>query len=86
MSAGYFLPCFVLFGLSGIFLWLAGAAFFRENRLESLYCAPWLGFGILVGALQLTHLFSPINRNASTIVLAMVLVPASAILLANCLE
>lgn len=86
MSAGYFLPCFVLFGLSGIFLWLAGAAFFRENRLESLYCAPWLGFGILVGALQLTHLFSPINRNASTIVLAMVSVPASAILLAQLLR
>ena len=87
MSAGYFLPCFALFALSGIFLWLAGAAAFcRENRLESLYSAPWLGFGILVGVLQLTHLFSPINRNASTIVLAMVSVPASAIWLARLLR
>ena len=72
MSADYFFPCLVLFSLSGVFLWLAGTVFFRENRLESLYCAPWMGYGILVGALQFAHLFSPINRQTSIIVLAVV--------------
>ena len=87
MSADYFFPCFVLFSLSGIFLWLAGAAaFFRENWLESLYRAPWLGYGILVGVLQLAHLFSPITRAASIIVLATVFVLASVILLAHLLR
>ena len=87
MSADYFFPCFVLFSLSGIFLWLAGAAaFFRENWLESLYCAPWLGYGILVGALQLAHLFSPITRDASIIVLAIICILAAALLLAQLLR
>ena len=86
MSADYFFPCLVLFILSGIFLWLAGTAFFGENRLESLYCAPWMGYGILVGVLQLAHLFSPIDRNASIIVLAVVCVAASALLLAQLLR
>ena len=80
-------PCFVLFGLSGISLWLAGAAaFFRKNWLESLYRAPWLGYGILVGVLQVTHLFSPITRTASIIILAAVSVLASAILLVHLLR
>ena len=86
MSADYFFPCLVLFSLSGTFLWLAGRVFCRENWMESLYCAPWLGYGILVGALQLTHLFSPINRNASIIVLAIICLPAAALLLAQLLR
>ncbi len=86
MSADYFFPCLVLFILSGIFLWLAGTAFFGESRLESLYCAPWMGYGILVGALQLTHLFSPIDRNASIILLAVVCLAAFALLLTQLLR
>lgn len=86
MSADFFFPCLVLFTLSGIFLWLAGAPFFRENRIESLYCGPWLGYGILVGVLQLTHLFFPINRSTTIIVLAIVCLIASALLLAQLLR
>jgi hypothetical protein len=87
MSVDYFFPCFVVFSLSGLFLWLAGTTiFFRDNWVESLYCAPWLGYGILVGVLQLTHLFFPLNRSVSTVVLAIVSLPASALLLAHLLR
>ena len=86
MSADYFFPCLVLFGLSGVFLWLAGMVFSREDWLESLYCAPWMGYGVLVGVLQIAHLFSPINRHASLIALAVVCIAASALLLAQLLR
>ena len=86
MSADYFFPCLVLFSLSGVFLWLAGTVFSRANWLESLYCAPWMGYGMLVGVLQFAHLFSPINRRASLIVLAVLCAVAFALLLAQLLR
>jgi hypothetical protein len=87
MSTDYFFPCFILFSLSGAFLWLVGAAaFFPGGRLESLFRAPWLGYGIVVGVLQLVHLFSPITRKISIIVLATLFVLAALKLLPHLLR
>ena len=87
MSTDLFLPCFTLFAFSGAFLWLVGAAaFFREDWPESPYCAPWLGYGILVGVLQVVHLFSPITLAVSILVLATASVLASVVLIARWLK
>jgi hypothetical protein len=87
MSAFLFLPCFALFGFSVAFLWLVGAAaFFREDWPESPYCAPWLGYGILVGVLQVVHLFSPITLAISIVVLAAASVLACVVLIARWLK
>jgi hypothetical protein len=84
VSADYFLPCFALFSLSAGFLWLVGSAVSSfESRLESLFRAPWLGCGILVGVLQIAHFFSPINRGSSIIVLAVLLAFAALKLLVH---
>ncbi len=72
MSAAYFFPFFLLFVASGLFLWLLGAAaFYRSLGMESIFRAPWLGFALLVGLLQLGHLFFPINNRCSASLLAV---------------
>ena len=87
MSTDLFLPCFTLFAFSGAFLWLVGAAaFFREDWPESPYCAPWLGYGVLVGVLQVVHLFSPITLAVSILVLAAASVLGSVVLIARWLK
>ena len=45
--------------------------FFQSGGLGSLFQAPWLGYGLLVGSLQITHLFSPIDRAFSTVFVAI---------------
>jgi hypothetical protein len=66
MSAAHFVPFFLVFGGSAVFLWLIGAAcFYRSAGWRSLFHAPWLGYGLLVGSLQITHLFSPVDRRFS---------------------
>ncbi len=71
MSADYFFLFFVLFVASALFVWLLGAAFFlRQGGLRSLFHAPWIGFGLLVGLLQVAHLISPIDRRFSIIFVA----------------
>ena len=63
MSADYFFPFFLLFVASGLFLWLLGAAaFYRSLGMESIFRAPWLGFALLVGLLQITHFLYPIHK------------------------
>jgi hypothetical protein len=76
-SADYFFPFFLLFVASGLFLWLLGAAaFYRSLGMESIFRAPWLGLAILVGLLQLGHLFFPINNRFSASLLAVTAVVA----------
>jgi hypothetical protein len=68
MSTDYFFLFFIIFLGSALFLWLLGAPFCaRPNGLRSLYHAPWIGFGLLVGGLQIAQLVSPIDRRFSII-------------------
>jgi hypothetical protein len=70
MSTDYFYQFFLLFVASGLFLWLVGsAAFYRSLGIESIFRAPWLGYALLVGLLQLGHLFFPVNWGFSISIL-----------------
>ena len=72
MSADHFVPFFLIFVGSALLLWLIGAAcFFRSAGLRSLFHAPWLGYGLLVGSLQITHLFSPVDGKFSAVFVAI---------------
>ena len=72
MITSHFFPFLLIFGASVLFLWLIGAAcFFRSAGLRSYFHAPWLGYGLLVGSLQITHLFSPVDREFSTVFVAI---------------
>ena len=69
LSADYFLPFFLLFLASALFLWLVGAALFdRRLGAGSIYRTPWLGYALLVCVLQLSHLVLPIDKGISIIV------------------
>jgi hypothetical protein len=48
---------FLIYVACGLYLWLLGIAVFGgcENR-RSLFHAPWLGYGVLIGCLQIVHL------------------------------
>ena len=66
MSANYFFLFYSLFVGSTLFLWLLGATFFfRLSGPRSLFHAPWIGLGLLVGVLQIAHLLSPIDQRFS---------------------
>jgi hypothetical protein len=72
--AEQFFDAFALFAISVALLWLLGAATLSEDMCpESLFRGPWLGCGILVGALQIVHLFVPITSRTSIILLAVLL-------------
>lgn len=64
-------PFFVLFAASGAYLWLLGSAFVSSSRRwnENVLRAPWIGWAILVGALQVTHLFASINTRTTAALL-----------------
>jgi hypothetical protein len=66
-----YLPFFLLFAASGIYLWLLGAAFVSQSRhwSEQILRAPWLGAAILLATLQVAHLFAPINKQIATALL-----------------
>ena len=71
MSSDYFVPFFLLCAASGLFLWLIGAAATcKPLRVELVFRAPWIGYAVLIGVLQLVHLVWPINRSVSTVVVA----------------
>lgn len=68
MSTDYFFLFFLIFAGATLFLWLLGAACLsRPNGLRSLFHAPWLGFGLLLGVLQIAHLVSPIDQGFSVV-------------------
>jgi hypothetical protein len=67
MTAAWFFPAFFVFLLFGLYTWmLGGAAFGRLSGNQGLFRLPWLGYGLLLGLLQITHLFSAINPRFST--------------------
>jgi hypothetical protein len=72
MSADYFLVFFLLFAASALFLWLLGAAtFYRSLGMESIFNGPWLGYALLVGLLQIGHLFFPIDARFAVVFVSM---------------
>ena len=61
-----FIYGFVLFVLSASLLWLLGSAVLPVKICtESLFHAPWLGCGIVVGGLQIVHILFPITARIS---------------------
>ena len=88
LSADYFLSFFLLFAASGLFLWLLGtAAFYRSLGMESIFRAPWLGYALLVGLLQIGHLFFPIDTQfARTVVSGAVLAASVAFLFGGAIK
>jgi hypothetical protein len=66
MTSGWFVPAFVVFLLFGLYTWTIGAAVFGGSRgIQDLFRLPWLGYGVLLGALQIAHIFFPVNRGFS---------------------
>ncbi len=66
MGTDYQMPFYLLFVGFGLFLWLIGtAASCKPIRIDLIFRAPWIGYSLLVGLLQLVHLLWPINRPAS---------------------
>jgi hypothetical protein len=77
-----YLPFFVLFAMSGVFLCLLGAAFvsWSHHWSEQVLRIPWIGVAIFLAILQVFHLFAPINRKtAMALVIACGVVAAIAI-------
>jgi len=84
MSTDYLLPFFFLFGGFGLFLSLIGlAASCRPIGVDLIFRAPWIGYALLVGLLQLVHLFWPINRPVSTVITTGLALCAAGVLLAR---
>lgn len=84
MSTDYLIPFFLLFVGFGLFLWLIGvAASCKPIGVDLIFRAPWIGYALLVGLLQLVHLFWPINRPVSTVVAAGLGLCAGSVLLAG---
>jgi hypothetical protein len=69
----YLFPFFLIFAVSGLYLWLLGEAFGSSSRTWSgnALRAPWIGWTILLGALQLTHVFVPIIRQTAAALLLL---------------
>ena len=63
MTAAWLLPSYLLFLLFGLYAWAIGGAVFTGMRgICGIFQLPWLGYALLIGLLQLTHLFFPIDR------------------------
>jgi hypothetical protein len=81
LSTDYLIPFFFLFAGFGLFLWLIGAAAgSKPIGVDLIFRAPWIGYALLVGVLQLVHLFWPINRSVSTVIGASLALCAGSIL------
>jgi hypothetical protein len=66
MTSTLFLPAFLIFVFCGLYTWMVGrAAFGGSPGIEGLFRLPWLGYGLMLGLLQITHLFSPLDRRFS---------------------
>lgn len=66
MTSDWFVPAFVVFLLFGLYIWTIGAAVFGGSRgIQDMFRLPWLGYGVLLGSLQIAHLFFPIDHQFS---------------------
>jgi hypothetical protein len=63
---------FLIYLVCGLYLWLLGAAALGEwKTARSLFRAPWLGYAVLIGCLQIAHFFTAINPPFSRTFLAV---------------
>jgi hypothetical protein len=70
MTSDWFFPAFALFLLSGLYIWTIGASVFGgSGGIRDLFRLPWLGYGVLLGGLQIAQIFFPIDRGFSPIFL-----------------
>lgn len=77
MTSTWFFPSFLVFLLFTLYTWGIGGTVFGGSRgIQDLFRLPWLGYGLLLGALQITHLFTPIDRRFSTAFFLLTLVVA----------
>jgi hypothetical protein len=69
----YLFPFFLIFAVSGLYLWLLGEAsgFSSRTWSENALRAPWIGWAILLGALQVAHVFLPIIRQTAAALLLL---------------
>jgi hypothetical protein len=66
MTSAWLFPAFLIFLLSALFLWaLGGAVFGSWQGIANLFRLPWLGYGVLLGILQIAHLVLPIDHRFS---------------------
>jgi hypothetical protein len=66
MTSTWLFPAFLVFLLSALFLWaLGGAVFGSLHGISNWFRLPWLGYGVLLGSLQIAHLFLPIDHRFS---------------------
>ena len=76
MTSCWLFPAFLVFLLSALFLWaLGGAVFGSFHNSSNMFRLPWLGYGVLLGCLQIAHLFLPIDHRFS---LAFLMITAGA--------
>ena len=76
MTSSWLFPAFLVFLLSALFLWaLGGAVFGSFHGSSNLFRLPLLGYGVLLGCLQIAHLFLPIDDRFS---LAFLMITAGA--------
>ena len=87
-SADYFLTFFLLFVASALFLWLAGTALSIGSWEQAQSTALlWLGYALLVGFLQFSHLVFPIQKDFSIIIVAgLALIASCSLLLGGALK
>lgn len=66
MTSTWFFPAFLVFLLFTLYTWAVGGAVFGASPgIPGLFRLPWLGYGLLLGLLQITHLVLPIDRRFS---------------------
>lgn len=66
MTSSWFFLSFLVLLLFAFYTWgIAGAVFGGSSGMQGLFRLPWLGYGLLLGSLQIAHLFSRIDRGFS---------------------
>ena len=66
MTTVWLLPSFLIFLLFGLYAWaLGGTVFTRMRTMDGVFQLPWLGYGLLITLLQVTHLIFPVDRGFS---------------------
>ena len=73
---------FLTYLACGLYLWVLGIAVFGncETR-RSLFHAPWLGYAVLIGCLQVIHFFAPLDAAVSWTFLGITSIGATGIVI-----